>query len=103
MVRAWVWGLVLASGCSAPPPDPTAPDELTIVHEFPVQTVAPGQEQLGNCRSWTLANLEEVWVNSVEFSQDEGSHHANFIFIPDQVFAGPDGIWSCQDRNYDFY
>ncbi len=78
------------------------PAEL-FSHEFPMQTVAAGMEITGMCRSWTLHNEHELWVNSVEFKQDESSHHADFVFVPDDKFSGEDGIWPCADRKYDFF
>jgi hypothetical protein len=66
-------------------------------------TVNSGQEILGLCRSWTLNNDEDLWVNTVEFQQDQASHHSNFVFVPDTAYTGPDGIWTATSRNYDFY
>lgn len=74
-----------------------------ISHDFPELTVLPGQEQLGQCRSWTLNNETELWVNAVELTQDEDSHHSNWVFVPEGTFDGPDGIWSASSRGYDFY
>src|SRR6185436_6509809 len=70
-------------------------------HDFPNISSTSGQEILGNCRSWTLDNPTELWVNAVELEQDEASHHSNWLFVPDDKFAGPDGIWRCRDRGYD--
>jgi hypothetical protein len=72
-----------------------------IVHDFPEITSASGSESYGRCRSWTLNNPTELWVNAVELEQDEASHHSNWLYVPDNEFAGPDGIWRCRDRNYD--
>jgi hypothetical protein len=74
-----------------------------LTHTFPTMTVTAGQEQLGQCRSWTLNNDEDLWVSAVEFTQDEDSHHSNWTFVPDTDYTGPDGDWTCSDRNYDFY
>jgi hypothetical protein len=72
-------------------------------HVFPDQTAAAGQEIIGLCRSWTLNNDTDFWVNSVELVQNEFSHHSNWVYVPDTIYPGDDGIWSCGDRNYDFY
>jgi len=74
-----------------------------MTHVFPDQTTTAGQEILGFCRSWTLDNAEDFWVNSVELVQDEYSHHSNWVYVPDTDYAGPDGIWECASRSYDFY
>lgn len=70
-------------------------------HDFPENTSAPGEEITGVCRSWTLGNEEELWVNAVELEQDEQSHHSNWMFAPEGNFDGPDGLWPCADRGYD--
>jgi len=72
-----------------------------VQHDFPEITSMGGQEILGNCRSWTLNNPTELWINAVELDQDEASHHSNWLFVPDDQFDGPDGIWRCHDRSYD--
>lgn len=73
----------------------------TIEHDFSEFTTQPGDEVLGLCQSWTLNNEEEIWVNAVELSQGEASHHSNWTFVPDTKFTGDDGVWNCADRNYD--
>ena len=70
-------------------------------HDFPEHSTQPGDEIVGECRSWTLGNDAELWVNAVELSQDEASHHSNWTFVPDDQFDGPDGLWPCKDRSYD--
>jgi len=74
-----------------------------LTHDFPMQNVAPGEEQLGYCRSWTLDNDQPLWVSGVELHQTESSHHSNFVYVPDDLFAGEDGIWPCSARGYEFY
>lgn len=70
-------------------------------HEFAEFTTEPGQEVLGLCQSWTLDNDTEIWVNAVELEQNEMSHHSNWTFVPEDEFDGPDGVWDCDERNYD--
>ncbi len=72
-----------------------------LAHSFPDQTVPSGGEVLGLCRSWTVGNATELYVNAVEIAQNESSHHSNWTFVPEDQFAGPDGVWKCKDRNYD--
>jgi hypothetical protein len=71
-----------------------------LSHDFPDNTTPAGGESLDLCRSWTVGNAEELYVNAVETTQDEASHHSNWTFVPDTEFAGPDGIWPCDERNY---
>lgn len=69
-------------------------------HEFARFTVGPGEEVRGQCQSWTLNNAEEIWFNAVEMKQNEQSHHSNWMFVPDDAFDGPDGVWRCSERGY---
>lgn len=73
---------------------------MPMAHEFTSFDIKAGEEIKGLCQSWTLNNSEELWVNSVEFSQDERSHHSIWTFVPEELFPGPDGVWTCKDRNY---
>ena len=70
-------------------------------HDFTEFETASGEEVLGLCQSWTLDNDEELFVNAVELVQNEASHHSNWTFVPDDRYAGPDGVWPCDERNYD--
>lgn len=72
-----------------------------IHHDFAEFETASGEEVLGLCQSWTLDNDEALFVNAVELVQNEGSHHSNWTFVPEDRFAGPDGVWPCEERNYD--
>jgi hypothetical protein len=71
-----------------------------LVHEYADFEVAAGEEILSLCQSWTLGNDEEIWVNAVELVQDNQSHHSNWLFVPEDRFEGPDGVWPCKERNY---
>lgn len=70
-------------------------------HQFDEFTTQPGEEVKGLCQSWTLENDEELWVNAVELVQNQASHHSNWTFVPEDMFEGPDGVWTCDDRGYD--
>lgn len=72
-----------------------------LTHDFPDQTVLSGAESLGNCRSWTLNNDEDLWITAVELTQHEASHHSNWTYVPDTLYPGDDGIWPCASRGYD--
>jgi hypothetical protein len=74
-----------------------------LSHDFPDITAASGEELTGSCRSWTLHNDAEIWVNAVELTQNEDSHHSNWTYVPEDQFTGADGLWKCVDRAYDFY
>jgi hypothetical protein len=78
-----------------------SPIGTAITHDFADFTSAAGQEILGLCQSWTLDNATELWINAVELDQNEASHHSNWLFVPDDKYPGPDGVWDCASRNYD--
>ncbi len=70
-------------------------------HEFAEFTTSAGEEILGLCQSWTLGNETDIWVNTVELQQDALSHHSNWTFSPEDEFPGEDGVWPCDERDYD--
>ena len=72
-----------------------------LEHQFQTWTIPPFTEYKGKCQSWTLNNAEPIYVNAVELSQNEESHHSIWTFVPDDHFVGPDGTWDCTERNYD--
>jgi hypothetical protein len=74
---------------------------IAMPHAFPEIESGPGTEQIGECRTWTLGNETDIWVQSVELVQTEASHHSNWLFVPEGTYPGPDGIWRCDDRGYD--
>ena len=49
----------------------------------------------------TLHNTETVYVNTVELTTGPGFHHSNWFFVPEHIFAGEDGTFNCDDRNWD--
>jgi len=59
-----------------------------------------GEEKTDLCVSQTLHNDKPIYVNSVELVSATGVHHSNWFWVPDYVFAGPDGDWSCTERGY---
>ena len=71
-----------------------------LSHDFDDFTVKSGEEVKGLCQSWTLHNDKELWINAVELTQTESSHHSNWTYVPDDKFTGPDGVWPCADRGY---
>lgn len=71
-----------------------------ITHDFTTFTVKAGEEIRGLCQSWTLGNAEPIWINAVELTQDQLSHHSIWTFVPQEMFEGEDGVWPCQDRGY---
>jgi hypothetical protein len=81
----------------APPSDAQISD---LAHTFAPATVGPGEEQLGLCRSVTLDNDGELLVNAVWLAQDEALRASSWYAVPEALFAGPDGEWSCASRQF---
>ncbi len=70
-------------------------------HAFAEFETPSAEEVLGLCQSWTLGNDEPLFINAVELVQNEASHHSNWTFVPEDRYDGPDGVWPCDERNYD--
>ena len=63
-------------------------------------TVGGGVEDEDTCQSWTLNNPTELWVNAVSESNNGAYHHANWFFVPDNLYTLPDGTWSCDEHGF---
>lgn len=82
-------------GCSTD--DPLATRTLP----FGPITIPAGTEDTGKCVQLTLHNDQPLYVNQVELTTGAGFHHSNWLYVPEHVFPGPDGIFTCDDRSYD--
>lgn len=69
-------------------------------YDFGPYTVAAGQEIESDCVQISLRNDEPVYVNAVELTTGPGFHHSNWTYVPEHVYAGPDGTFDCGDRGY---
>jgi hypothetical protein len=87
----------LGACASDPTPDPFAPRTFS----FGPITIEPNSEDLSKCVALTLENDEPLYIQQVELTTGPGFHHSNWLWVPQHVFAGPDGIFNCDDRNYD--
>ena len=90
-----VLALIALAACSG---DDTSSGD---VYEFGPFTVAAQQEDTTHCVQITLHNTETVYVNTVELTTGPGFHHSNWFFVPEHIFAGPDGTFTCDERNFD--
>jgi hypothetical protein len=77
-------------------PDETSPR----VFEFGPFEVAPGDEVTDTCVQISLHNTEPLYINAVELTTGPGFHHSNWFFVPERTFAGEDGAYKCDDRNF---
>ncbi len=76
-------------------------EECVFEKDVSTVTVGAGVEDEDTCQSWTLNNPTELWVNAVSERNDGAYHHANWFFVPDNLFPLPDGTWSCNDLGFD--
>ncbi|MDX2087729.1 MAG: hypothetical protein SFX73_07760 [Kofleriaceae bacterium] len=97
VVGAALVGLVSACSSSGASVDPSAPIELP----FGPYTIEPGEEVDDQCVQISLHNEDYLFVNSVELATGPGFHHSNWLYVPEHVFAGEDGTYTCDDRGFD--
>jgi len=76
--------------------DPTALQSFT----FGPYTLAPGEEVTKDCVQISLDNDDFLYINSVELTTGPGFHHSNWFWVPQSTFAGEDGTFDCDSRNY---
>jgi hypothetical protein len=91
---AWLGGW--SGGCGG---DESAASNV-LEHRFDAIDVARGEEIPSLCQSWTLNNEEDLYVTSVVQENDGGWHHSNWFFVPEDIYAGPDGTWRCSERGF---
>ncbi len=92
----------LATACGGDDGGPCDPmvEACTLEKDVSTITIQGGVEDEDTCQSWTLNNPTELWVNGVTESNDGAYHHANWFFVPDNLFALPDGTWSCDEHSF---
>ncbi len=91
--------LMLAAACGTD----TRPqvDDGSRTFGFGPITIAPHSEELDKCVALTLDNDEELYVHQVQLTTGPGFHHSNWLWVPDHLYTGPDGVFDCDDRSYD--
>lgn len=89
-----------APDAATPPPDATPPVTSAVIHHsFGEYTLAPGEEPQP-CIQWTLENEQAIYVQAATLSNDGFYHHSNWTVVPEDMFAGPDGFFDCDDRGF---
>jgi hypothetical protein len=96
MKRVVISLVAVAIGCGGSDADPFALRELP----FGPFEVAPGEEVSDTCVQITLQNDDYLYINSVELTTGPGFHHSNWFFVPETTFRGDDGIYRCDDRDF---
>lgn len=95
MRRPGLLAVLVLAACSG---EDTSPEH---VYDFGPFEVAANAEDTSKCVAISLHNDEPIFVNTVELTTGPGFHHSNWFFVPEYVFAGPDGIFTCDDRGFD--
>jgi hypothetical protein len=90
--------LLAAAGCAA---EPAGPVDL-VLPRSPAIHLAPHQEIPSICVSFALDNDEPLLVQAVEMDAGPGFHHAAWFWVAEDVAAGPDGVWPCEERGFDW-
>lgn len=87
-------GLVLGStACSSS-------EERVRSFDFGPYEVTPQQETTKHCVQISLDNADPLFISAVELTTGAGFHHSNWLYVPEDVFAGPDGTFDCDERGY---
>jgi hypothetical protein len=95
-VAGLIFGL---AACSEPPCDP-ATETCTLQHTFANLEVPVGHDDDDWCVTWTVDNTSQLFVNT--FTQENTGllHHANYYFVPHQVYDVEDGLHRCSDLGF---
>ena len=75
------------------------PETVTVAHQFETITLDPFEERLP-CISWTIDNEQALYVQAVTLANTGGFHHSNGFVVPEDLYAGPDGVWDCAERGF---
>lgn len=101
-----LWGAVLLIVCACGNDGTAAdagPEEWGTEKrefEFGPYDLAGGEEVTEDCVQITLHNETYIYINSVELTTGPGFHHSNWFYVPETTFAGEDGTYKCDDRNF---
>lgn len=98
-----VWVVVVVAGAVAACGTDERTRQLRPANEYSFGPISlePHTEELGTCVALTLHNEEELFINEVELTTGPGFHHSNWLWVPDHLFPGPDGVFDCDERLYD--
>ena len=71
----------------------------TITHNFGAYALSP-YEETSPCVQWTLDNEAAIYAQAVTLSNFGYFHHSNWFVVPENIYAGDDGYFNCNDRNF---
>ncbi|MFT4702354.1 MAG: hypothetical protein ACI81R_000038 [Bradymonadia bacterium] len=86
-------------GADAAERPPFEPAPGSVYHSFGVFELEPFEET-SPCVVWTLNNEQPLYVNRVVLANEGGFHHSNWFSVPDDLYAGPDGYFPCDERRF---
>ena len=91
---------VVLAACGKGADVPVVSDPVPLSLDFGPYNVQPSEEVVDKCVQITMGNTDVLFVNSVELTTGPGFHHSNWFYVPETTFAGEDGTFVCDDRNY---
>lgn len=74
-------------------------DRAAVTHSFGVLSLAPRQESQP-CIQWTLDNDQAIYIEAVTLVNDGGFHRSNWFVVPESLYPGEDGYFTCSDRGF---
>jgi hypothetical protein len=100
MTMRWL-GLALL-GIAACGDDGTTVEPDSRTFELGTLTLPAHTEDLDTCVVVSLGNDEPLYINEITLTTGPGFHHSNWLWVPSHYPPEtPDGIFSCDERNYD--
>lgn len=69
-------------------------------YDFGPYKIGANQEIVSECVQISLHNDQPIYVSAVELTTGPAFHHSNWTYVPEHVFAGPDGKFDCYERGY---
>lgn len=72
-----------------------------LLVDVPPASLEPGGELVDLCFSAEVGNEAPIFVSSVTMHGTTGVHHSNWFFVPSSRYAGPDGLFPCDERSFD--
>ncbi|MCX4246088.1 hypothetical protein OEB96_36040 [Paraliomyxa miuraensis] len=74
-------------------------ERASVTHSFGLYSLTPHEESQP-CIQWTLHNEQPIYIEAVTLVNDGGFHHSNWFVVPDDLYAGDDGFFSCGARGF---
>jgi hypothetical protein len=74
-------------------------ETVSLTHRFGERQLQPFEETQP-CVQWTLDNDASLYVQAVTLSNLGYYHHSNWFVVPEELYPGEDGYFTCSDRGF---